>query len=603
MTTLKLGTKIYLLSGAVLAAGAIAALCLIFSLRNAEAAYGSLLHNQVHQADSARFMQVTFKKEVQAWKDILLRGYDPENLKKYSNEFHTVGGKVNEIGTSLAAEVQDADVKVLIHDFLSAHAALASKYDAALQVFIQAGGLNPHEADKMVKGLDRPPTDMIDRIVAKLLEGTSRAAILQQQHSAAAIRRMGIVLLAGFLGVAAVSTLLVRNLSLNLHGAIADLNQGARNVADAAGRLAASSQSLAEGSSEQAASLEQTSASSEEIRSMAHRNAGNAKAAATNMAEVAKGVADANRTLDQLIVSMKEMNASNGKISKIIRMIDEIAFQTNILALNAAVEAARAGEAGAGFGVVADEVRSLAQRSAQAAKDIAGLIEESMCRSNAGTANLDQVAAAVHSVAESLGKVNVLVDDMHLASEEQSRGIDQIATGIIQIEQVTESVAANARQNSSASSELSGQARAINLVVLRLHSIVDGDAGTDAHAQIELALAAHAAWKKRLCAAIETRSSEIPVVTAQQDNQCAFGKWLFGATLSRALKQSRDYQQCRELHRRFHTAAGNVLSAALAGKKDEANRAVAPGGEFAEASAALSAALIAWDKKLTAAHS
>ncbi len=124
--------KLYLLSGVTLAVGALASLCLIVALKDADAAYGSLLRNQVRQADSARLMQLTFKKQVQAWKDVLLRGHDPENLKKYSEEFRAEASKVNEMGTALKAEVQDADVRALIQEFLAAHATFGSKYDTAL---------------------------------------------------------------------------------------------------------------------------------------------------------------------------------------------------------------------------------------------------------------------------------------------------------------------------------------------------------------------------------------------------------------------------------------------------------------------------------------
>ena len=196
---------------------------------------------------------------------------------------------------------------------------------------------------------------------------------------------------------------------------------------------------------------------------------------------------------------MDEINDSSDKISKIIKVIDDIAFQTSILALNAAVEAARAGDAGLGFSVVAQEVRSLAQRSAQAAKDTALLIEESIAKANAGKVRLDQVAAAVCSIAESTAQVKILVDEVQVASGEQSRGIEQIASAMNQIEQVTQSTAANAAQNSAASKGLTAQAqRQIRLVVMRLRLLVTGDGDANPHDQIQLALAAHQAWNDQL---------------------------------------------------------------------------------------------------------
>jgi methyl-accepting chemotaxis protein len=252
---------------------------------------------------------------------------------------------------------------------------------------------------------------------------------------------------------------------LGINGALkqsaAELTEGARQITSAAGQVASSSQSLAQGASEQAASLEETSASIEEISSMTRRNAENSQSAATVMTAVDQNVQNGNRTLDQMVVSMQEINASSGKISKIIKVIDEIAFQTNILALNAAVEAARAGEAGMGFAVVADEVRNLAQRSAQAAKDTAGLIEESI------------VAEVIRAITDSATKVKTLVDEVNLGSQEQARGIDEISKAINQMNQVTQSTAANAEESASASEELSAQAEALNQVVVRLGSLVD----------------------------------------------------------------------------------------------------------------------------------
>jgi methyl-accepting chemotaxis protein/methyl-accepting chemotaxis protein-1 (serine sensor receptor) len=169
---------------------------------------------------------------------------------------------------------------------------------------------------------------------------------------------------------------------------------------------------------------------------------------------------------------MGEINASSDKISKIIKVIDEIAFQTNILALNAAVEAARAGEAGMGFAVVADEVRNLAQRCAQAARDTAVLIEESITKSNDGKQKVDEVAKAIHTITEQFSQVKTLVDEVHLGSQEQSRGIEQIGRAIVQMEQVTQKAAASAEESASAAEELNAQSAGLKDIVGRLNAIV-----------------------------------------------------------------------------------------------------------------------------------
>ena len=183
---------------------------------------------------------------------------------------------------------------------------------------------------------------------------------------------------------------------------------------------------------------------------------------------------DANHNLEEMVQSMKEINTSSEKISKIIRVIDEIAFQTNILALNAAVEAARAGEAGMGFAVVADEVRNLAHRSAQAAKDTAALIEESIAKSNEGNKKLQLVAGSIQQVTGSATQVKVLVDEVDVGSQEQSRGIEQIATAVTQMEAVTQRSAANAEESAAASEELAAQAQTLYDVAERVRALVNG---------------------------------------------------------------------------------------------------------------------------------
>ena len=599
---MKLATRIYLLAAGVLAAGAISAFCLIVALNGTDESYGNILRNQMQQEDNARLMQVTLKKETQAWKNILIRGANAEDLRTHRDELHAAGQKVEELARALAGDVADASTRELLQAFQSAHEALRNKQEAALALIAQSGGQHLQEADSSTRGMDRGPSDAVDRIVAAILETAHHAVAATERSNRRTANLASAIVIASFPCVGIFSIFVVRRIQNTLRQAITDLNVGAQQVSSAAGQVSSASQSLAAGSSEEAASLEETSASSEEVNSMTRRNMENARAAARDMNEAETRIAEANRALADMTGSMNQINESSGRISKIIRIIDEIAFQTNILALNAAVEAARAGEAGMGFAVVADEVRSLAHRSAQAARDTAGLIEDSIARANAGKEKLNQVTASVSSIAEIAGKVKIRVDEVHLASEEQGRGIDQIAKALAQIEQVTQSTAANAQENSAASAELSSQARAINLVVLRLRALVTGEADTDAHQQIEMALAAHAAWKERLRQAIDTRSSATPVDTVRRDDQCAFGKWLTGPTLSRDLKRTAGYEKCRRLHSRFHAAAGSVLAAALAGRKDEANRAMCGGSEFAEISTQLTSALVAWDESLKTVH-
>ena len=284
-----------------------------------------------------------------------------------------------------------------------------------------------------------------------------------------------VVLLLAVLSGGGLLFAMVRGINRTLVRAVSEIGSGAAQVASAAVQISSSSQALAQGSSQQAASLEETSSSSEEINSMAQKNTENTSSAAELVGRLQTAFSEANRSLDGTVAAMQELTGSSEKISRIIKVIDEIAFQTNILALNAAVEAARAGEAGMGFAVVADEVRNLAQRSAQAAKDTASLIEESIARSRDGKDKVDHVAAAIRAIAEDSNKIKVLVDEVNVASQEQSRGIEHVAKAVTQMENVTQQAAANSEQSASAAAELTAQAASLNEIVGRLSEMVGGE--------------------------------------------------------------------------------------------------------------------------------
>ena len=254
------------------------------------------------------------------------------------------------------------------------------------------------------------------------------------------------------------------------------LRSSAQRIVAASTQVASVSEELAQGASEQAASLEETSASSHEVSATTQRNAENSHTAAALMSDVDRKVGDANGRLELLVASMREISGSSERIAKIIKVIDEIAFQTNILALNAAVEAARAGEAGMGFAVVADEVRNLAQRCADAAKNTTTLIEESVTNAQSGTIRLSEVSEAIRGITEYTAKAKILVDEVSASGVEQARGIDQISAALTQMEAVTQRTAGNAEEGASASQELKAQAVSLENVVVTLEELVSKNA-------------------------------------------------------------------------------------------------------------------------------
>jgi hypothetical protein len=257
-----------------------------------------------------------------------------------------------------------------------------------------------------------------------------------------------------------------------------DLSAGAAQTASAASQVSSSSQSLAEGSSQQAASLEETSSSLEEMSSMTKRNSDSADQA-NLLAKQARTAADTGAAdMQAMNTAMAEIKTSSDDIAKIIKTIDEIAFQTNILALNAAVEAARAGEAGAGFAVVAEEVRNLAQRSAVAARDSAGKIEASIARTANGVQITEKVAHSLHEIVDKVRKADDLITEIANASKEQSQGITQVNNAISQMDTVTQSNAANAEESASAAEELNAQAAVMNDIVRGLVALTNGGAHT-----------------------------------------------------------------------------------------------------------------------------
>ncbi len=285
--------------------------------------------------------------------------------------------------------------------------------------------------------------------------------------------RSTLILSAVIAGIALIAVVTVQLLSLRISRELCEisgtLSGAAEDIFNKAGGFTATSGQLAEGASHQAASLEETSASLEEMAGMTKRNAESAQNAKETASQTRKAVENGVAGMKRMSASMEGITTSSAEIGKIIKTIDDIAFQTNILALNAAVEAARAGEAGRGFAVLAEEVRALALRSATAARETGSKIETALQRSREGTSASTEVAGMLNSIVGQVQKMDTLVAEIATASAEQSQGIKQATNAMMEMDKVTQSNAAGAEESAGAAQELASHTALLREAVARLN--------------------------------------------------------------------------------------------------------------------------------------
>ncbi len=505
---MRLSVKLPLAFGAVLLAMLVGGLFGVFALGASLSQYDVDVGALVNAERKASEAESRFASAVQAWKNILLRGKDPAKLSQYEAEFQTHMQQVDTLGQQLTVSLDAGPAKDMVLQMLAALPAANAKYAKALQSF-KDSDFSPPDGDKAANGADREVGKLLRSIQALISKDAvalaAQAKVRAQRNSTLSVAVMLAMALLGMVGSLWLVRGVIRQLGADpsiaadmvgkvaagdlhvpialqngdsgslmaqlgcmqssLHKVVSHVRASSEAVLSASAEISSSNNHVSARTEQQASALEETAACMEELGTTVQQNSDTTRRA-NELAQNASAIAvKGGAVVAQVVDNMKGINASSHKIADIISVIDGIAFQTNILALNAAVEAARAGEQGRGFAVVASEVRSLAGRSADAAKEIKMLINASVERVERGCTLVDQAGATMDEVVASIRQVTDLMAEVSAASRQQAAGVSQIGETVSQMDK-------NTQQNSAMVEEMAAAAMGLKNLALELVQVV-----------------------------------------------------------------------------------------------------------------------------------